>query len=109
MSTLVGVAGAVAAVLAAIVAGWFSVRGSRAAARISTAPNAKQVDLSVLQASVERLEKECGELRQEHGRTRSVLWSISRWALLLRDQVTGMGGTPAEPPEDVESYYRTGV
>ncbi|MDX3027462.1 hypothetical protein [Streptomyces scabiei] len=109
MSTLVGVAGAVAAVLAAIAAGWFSVRGSRAAARISAAPTTKQVDLSVLQASVERLEKECGALRQEQTRTRGVLWSISRWALVLRDQVTGLGGTPQPPPEDVENYYRTGV
>lgn len=109
MSTLVGVAGAIAAVLAAIVAGFFSVRGSRAAARISAAPTAKQVDLSVLQASVDRLEKECGELRQEQTRTRGVLWSISRWALVLRDQVTGLGGTPQPPPTDVESYYRSGV
>ncbi|MFF5984434.1 hypothetical protein ACFY78_36885 [Streptomyces olindensis] len=109
MSTLASIIGAVAAVLSAVAAGWFALRGSRTAARISTAPNAKQVDFAVLQASIERLEKECGELRQEHTRTRSVLWSISRWALLLRDQVTGLGGTPVEPPEDVENYYRTGV
>ncbi|MFE9921550.1 hypothetical protein ACFYQA_08200 [Streptomyces sp. NPDC005774] len=109
MSPLVGVAGAVAAVLAAIVAGWFSVRGSRAAARISTAPTAKAIDLSVLQASVERLKEECTELRQEQTRTRGVLWSISRWALVLRDQVTTLGGTPQPPPQDVEDHYRTGV
>ncbi|MGA5605909.1 hypothetical protein ACPCUF_33670 [Streptomyces griseoincarnatus] len=109
MSPLVGVAGAIAAIIAAVVAGWFSVRGSRAAARISTAPQAKQVDLSVLQASVERLEKESAELRQEQTRTRSVLWSISRWALRLRDQVTTLGGTPEPPPQDVEEFYRTGV
>jgi hypothetical protein len=109
VSPLVGVAGAIAAVIAAIVAGWFSVRGSRAAARISTAPQAKQVDLSVLISSVERLEKECGELRQEQTRTRGVLWSISRWALVLRDQVIERGGTPQPPPQDVEDYYRTGV
>lgn len=109
MSPLVGVAGAIAAVLAAIVAGWFSVRGSRAAARISTAPQAKQVDLSVLISSVERLEKECEKLHQEQGRTRGVLWSISRWALRLRDQVVTLGGTPEPPPQDVEDYYRSGV
>jgi hypothetical protein len=109
VSTLVGVAGAIAAVLAAIVAGWFSVRGSRAAARISAAPTAKQVDLSVLQASVDRLEKECGELRQEYTKTRSILWSLSRWALSLRDQVISSGRTPQAPPRDVEDFYRTGV
>jgi Tfp pilus assembly protein PilN len=109
VSTLASIIGAVAAVLAAVAAGWFALRGSRAAAQISAGPASKQVDLSVLQASVERLEKECGELRQEHTRTRSVLWSISRWALLLRDQVTVLGGTPVEPPDDVENYYRSGV
>ena len=109
MSPLVGVAGAIAAVIAAIVAGWFSVRGSRAAARISTAPQSKQVDLSVLLSSVERLKEECNELRQEQTRTRGILWSISRWALRLRDQVTEYGGTPEPPPQDVEDYYRTGV
>lgn len=109
MSTLVAVAGAVAAVLAAVIAGWFSVRGSRAAARISTAPQAKEVDLSVLQASVDRLKEESGELRQEITRVRGVLWSVSRWALLLRDQVTSLGGTPQPPPKDVEDFYRTGV
>jgi hypothetical protein len=109
VSPLVGVAGAIAAVIAAIVAGWFSVRGSRAAARISTAPQSKQVDLSVLLSSVERLKEECNELRQEQTRTRGILWSISRWALRLRDQVTEYGGTPEPPPQDVEDYYRTGV
>ncbi|MFP8960046.1 hypothetical protein ACLIYP_05655 [Streptomyces nanhaiensis] len=109
MSAFVPVAASVSAVLAAVVAGWFSVRGSRAAARISTAPQSKQVDLSVLQASVERLKEESGELRQEITRVRSVLWSVSRWALLLRDQVTGLGGTPEPPPQEVEEYYRTGV
>lgn len=109
MSPLVGVAGAIAAVLAAIVAGWFSVRGSRAAARITVGPTAKQVDLSVLQASVERLKEECTQLREEQTRTRGILWSISRWALRLRDQVTENGGTPEPPPQDVEDYYRSGV
>ncbi|MEV5444057.1 hypothetical protein AB0N23_16190 [Streptomyces sp. NPDC052644] len=109
MSTFVNVAGAIAAVVAACVAGWFSMRGSRAAARISAEPQAKQVDFTVLQASVDRLEKDYSALRAEMTRARSVLWSLSRWALSLRDQVVALGGEPTATPDDVEEYYRTGV
>jgi len=109
MNGVWGVVGAVISVIGTITMGTITYRGTRTAARISTAPNAKEVDLSVLQASVERLKEECNDLRQEQTRTRGVLWSISRWALRLRDQVTAMGGTPEPPPQDVEDYYRSGV
>ncbi|MEF9903660.1 hypothetical protein [Streptomyces sp. P9-A2] len=109
MNGVWGVVGAVISVIGTITMGVITYRGTRSAARISTAPNTKQVDLSVLQASVDRLKEECTELREEQTRTRGVLWSISRWALVLRDQVTDRGGTPAPPPQDVEDYYRTGV
>lgn len=105
MNALVTTAGAIAAVIAAVVAGWFSVRGSRAAA----APQQRQVDLSVLQASVERLEKECGEMRQQIVRLRTVLWAAVGWANRRGEQVTSRGGTPAPPPEEIEQFYRTGV
>ncbi|GAA2456852.1 hypothetical protein [Streptomyces macrosporus] len=109
MSTLVAVVGAVSAVVAAVVAGWFSVRGSRAAARISSAPAAKEVDLSVLQASIDRLEKELSDVRQKLARLGGIVWSVLRWAFRLRDQVTALGGTPEPAPPDVEEFYRTGV
>lgn len=109
MNGVWGLVGACVSVIGVITMGFFTYRGTRAAARINSAPNAKQVDLSVLQASVERLKEECSDLRHEQARTRGVLWSISRWALVLRDQVTGLGGTPQAPPQDVEDYYRTGV
>jgi hypothetical protein len=109
MNGVWGVVGALISVIGVITMAVLTYRGTRTAARINAGPAAKQVDLSVLQASVERLEKECTELRQEQTRTRGVLWSISRWALVLRDQVTGLGGTPQPPPQDVEDYYRTGV
>jgi len=109
MNGVWGVVGAVISVIGVITMGAFTYRGTRAAAHINAGPAAKQVDFTVLQASVERLEKECGELRQEQTRTRGVLWSISRWALRLRDQVTEYGGTPEPPPQDVEDYYRSGV
>ena len=109
MSGIWGVVGACISVIGVITMAVLTYRGTRAAARINAAPTQRQVDLSVLQASVERLEKECVDLRAEQTRTRGVLWSISRWALRLRDQVVALEGTPEAPPEDVESYYRTGV
>ncbi|MCO4699297.1 hypothetical protein LRR80_05391 [Streptomyces sp. RO-S4] len=104
-----GIVGAVISVMGTVTMGVLTYRGTRTAARINAAPTSKQVDLSVLLSSVERLKEECEELRQEQTRTRSILWSISRWALRLRDQVTSLGGTPEAPPQDVEDYYRTGV
>ncbi|MGW3711394.1 hypothetical protein ACWDN6_14760 [Streptomyces albogriseolus] len=109
MSPLVGVAGAIAAVIAAIVAGWFSVRGSRAAARITTAPASKEVDLSVLIKSVEQLEKESGEMREQIRRLRSMLWAAIGWAKRRGDQVVNLGGVPDPTPEEIEEFYRTGV
>lgn len=105
MNALVTTAGAIAAVIAAVVAGWFSVRGSRAAA----APQQRQVDLSVLQASVERLEKEQGEMRQQIVRLRTMLWAAVGWANRRGDQVENLGGVPEAPPEEIEQFYRTGV
>jgi hypothetical protein len=104
-----GIVGAVISVIGTITMGVLTYRGTRTAARINAAPSSKEVDLSVLQASVERLEKESAELRQEQARTRGILWSVSRWALRLRDQVVTLGGSPEPPPQDVEDYYRTGV
>ena len=109
MSGIWGVVGAIISVIGVITMAVLTYRGTRSAARIAAAPTSRQVDLSVLQASVDRLEKECGDLRREQGRTRGILWSISRWALVLRDQVVEKGGIPQPPPQDVEDYYRCGV
>lgn len=109
MNGVWGIVGAAISVIGTITMGFLTYRGTRTAARINAAPTSKQVDLSVLISSVERLEKECEKLHQEQGRTRGVLWSISRWALRLRDQVVERGGTPEPPPQDVEDYYRSGV
>ncbi|MCX4231977.1 hypothetical protein [Streptomyces ortus] len=109
MNGVWGVVGAAISVVGVITMGFFTYRGTRTAARINSAPNAKQVDLSVLQASVERLKEECSDLRAEQTRTRGVLWSLSRWALVLRDQVVGANETPQPPPQDVADFYRTGV
>lgn len=104
-----GIVGAVISVIGTITMGVLTYRGTRSAARINAAPTTKQVDLSVLQASVDRLEKECEKLHEDQTHTRGILWSISRWALRLRDQVVALEGTPEPPPRDVEDYYRSGV
>jgi hypothetical protein len=102
---LVAVAGAVAAVIAAIVAGWFSVRGSRAAA----APQQRQVDLSVLVKSVEQLEKDRDRMQMQITKLRTFLWVALRWATRLRDQVVQLDGEPEPTPSEIEEFYRTGV
>lgn len=105
MNAFVTTAGAIAAILAAVVAGWFSVRGSRAAA----APQQRQVDLSVLIKSVEQLEKDRDELREQIGRLRTFLWVAVGWARRRGEQVERLGGTPEATPEEIEQFYRTGV
>ena len=64
-------------------------------------------------AAFEAINKELREglasTRAEIVRVRGVLYSVSRWALALRDQVLELGGTPQQTPDDVENYYRTGV
>lgn len=105
MNAIVSVLGSIAAVIAAAVAGWFAVRGSRAAA----APQQRQVDLSVLQASVERLEKEHSEMQRQIGRLRTLLWDALQWANRRGDQVERLGGTPDPAPPEITQFYRSGV
>ena len=105
MSALVTSAGAIAAVIAAVVAGWFSVKNSRTAA----APQQRQVDLSVLIESVEQLKKDRDELREQIGRLRTFLWVAVGWAKRRGDQVERLGGTPESTPPEIEQFYRTGV
>lgn len=110
MNRVWGVVGAVISVIGVITMGALTYRGTRAAARINAARNQRQVDLSVLQASVERLEKESAELPAGTGpRPRRAVVDQPVGARSLRGQVTGLGGTPQPPPQDVEDYYRTGV
>jgi hypothetical protein len=105
VNALVTTAGAIAAVIAAVVAGWFSVRGSRAAA----APQQRQVDLSVLIKSVEQLEKDRDRMQLQITRLRTFLWDAIGWANRRGAQVEQLGGVPEPPPEQIEEFYRTGV
>ncbi|WP_225825568.1 hypothetical protein [Streptomyces naphthomycinicus] len=109
MNGWVGLAGAAVTVVGVIVTGYFTYRGGRAAASIQTAPQAKAQDFAVLQATVERVDKENGELRTRQSRTEAILrafsWSADRWCR----QMTRAGIEPEPAHPLVDEYNRTGV
>lgn len=116
MSGFVDVAGGIITIVGVGVSGWFSLRSSRSAAAAQehvattqTAPQQKQVDLSVLQATTERVDRENTENRTRISRLESIVrafaWTADRWAAQMR-----RGGIEPEPPHPlVEEYNRTGV
>ena len=86
-----------------------TARANEAAARAAAEPANQQASLSVLQATVERVDMENGQLRQRQSRLESLLrafsWTVDelyRWA---RTPV----GEPPEPHPLVDEYNRTGV
>ncbi|MFJ4932293.1 hypothetical protein ACIP8U_00280 [Streptomyces pseudovenezuelae] len=89
--------------------GYFTYRGGRTAAAIQAAPQAKAQDFAVLQATVERVDKENGELRGRVSRVEAILrafsWTNDRWAR----QMYQAGITPDPPHPLVDEYNRTGV
>ena len=104
-----GIAGGALTLIGVVVTGWLTYRGSRAAAAIAAAPAAKAQDFAVLQATVERVDKENGSLRERQSRLESLLrafsWTTERWAR----QMDRAGITPEPPHPLVEEYNRTGV
>jgi hypothetical protein len=109
VSGWLGLVGAIVTVAGVITTGYFTYRGSRTAAAIQTAPQAKAQDFAVLQATVDRVDKENGELRQRQSRTEAILrafsWSADRWCRqMIR---AGIEPEPAHPL--VDEYNRTGV
>lgn len=104
-----GIAGGALTLIGVVVTGWLTYRGSRTAAAIQAAPAAKQQDFAVLQATVERVDKENGSLRERQSRLESLLrafsWTADRWARQM-----GQAGITPEPPHPlVEEYNRTGA
>jgi len=104
-----GLIGAAITVMGVAVTGYFTYRGGRAAAAIQTAPTAKAQDFAVLQATVERVDKENGNLRERQSRLEALLrafsWTTDRWAR----QMDQAGVTPVPPHPLVDEYNRTGV
>lgn len=119
MSWLAGIV-AVLGTVGAVVAGAFAARATtraaaataeatRAAALAQAEPNQRAEDRAAFEAIKKELRDDLTVTRQEIVRVRGVLYSLSRWALAMRDQVLELGGTPRQTPDDVEDYYRTGV
>jgi hypothetical protein len=106
---ILGLVGAVVAVLGAGVTGWFTYRGTRTAAAIQAGPQAKQVDLAVLTATVERVDKENQDLRQEVHGLRSLVRSLGRAYEQLYQWASAPVGEPPDPEDRVKEYLRTGV
>lgn len=109
MNTWLGIAGAVVTVLGVIVTGFFTYRGTRTAAAIQAAPQAKANEFAVLQATVNRVDEENGQLRGRMSRLESVVRAFSsttdRWAR----QMNRAGIEPEPPHPLVDEYNRTGV
>ncbi|MEH0627818.1 MULTISPECIES: hypothetical protein [Streptomyces] len=109
MNGIWGLVGAAITVAGVIATGYFTYRGGRAAAAIQAAPQAKAQDFAVLQATVERVDKENEQLRVRQSRLESIVrafsWSfddLRRWS---RNPV----GDPPDPHPLVDEYNRTGV
>ena len=109
MNGIWGLVGAGVTVLGVIVTGYFTYRGSRAAAAIQTAPASKAQDFAVLQATVERVDRENGELRQRQSRMEALLRAFSRSADRWRRQMERAGIEPEPADPLVDEYNRTGV
>jgi len=104
--TLIGVAFTARATTRAAQA---TARANQAAAQAQVEPNQRAEDRAAFDAIKKELRDDLTATKQEIVRVRGVLYSVSRWALQLRDQVLDLGGTPQQTPDDVENYYRTGV
>lgn len=109
MNGIWGLVGAAITVVGVITTGYFTYRGGRAAAAIQAAPQAKAQDFAVLQATVQRVDKENEQLRVRQSRLESIVrafsWSfddLRRWS---RNPV----GDPPDPHPLVDEYNRTGV
>jgi hypothetical protein len=111
-----GIASGALTLLGVVVTSWLTYRGARSAAaaqaaqaQAAAAPAAKAQDFAVLQATVERVDKENGMSRERQSRLEALLrafaWTADRWAR----QMERAGITPEPPHPLVDEYNRTGV
>lgn len=86
-----------------------TARANEAVAAIQASPQAKAGDFAVLQATVERVDKENEQLRVRQSRTEAILrafsWTADRWA----GQMRRAGIEPETAHPLVEEYNRTGA
>ncbi|MFE9432836.1 hypothetical protein [Streptomyces sp. NPDC006640] len=109
MNGIWGLVGAGITLIGVAVTGWFTYRGTRTAAAIQSAPQAKAQDFAVLQATVERVDKENEQLRVRQSRTEAILRAFSRSADRWRRQMERAGIEPEPADPLVDEYNRTGV
>lgn len=109
MNGIWGLVAAAVTVIGVITTGWFTYKGTRAAAALAAGPATKAQDFAVLQATVARVDEENGELRGRQSRLESVVrafaWTCDRWSR----QMVRAGIEPESPHPLVEEYNRTGV
>ncbi|MEU1071952.1 MULTISPECIES: hypothetical protein [unclassified Streptomyces] len=105
----VTIGGAGLTLVGVVVTALLTYRGTRTAAAIQAAPQAKAGDLAVLQATVKRVDEENSALRVRQSHLESLLrafaWTADRWAR----QMNQAGITPDPPHPLVDEYNRTGV
>ncbi|WP_059007043.1 hypothetical protein [Streptomyces specialis] len=120
MSELWTTVAAVGGPVGAIAGGWYAARATRVAASITAeaqrqaaetaaGPEERLADLAVIQASVTRLDAENAQLRQRLTGMETLVRAFGRYVAHLTAQMRAHGLDPAEPPDRVEEYNRTGV
>ncbi|MDX3015196.1 MbeD family mobilization/exclusion protein [Streptomyces caniscabiei] len=109
MNGIWGIVGAAITVLGVVITGFFTYRGTRTAAAIQAAPQADATKFAVLEATVNRVDKENGQLRERVSRLESLVRAFSRSADRWTRQMhrSGIDPEPADPL--VDEYNRTGV
>ncbi|WP_326806633.1 hypothetical protein OHB04_02255 [Streptomyces sp. NBC_01775] len=115
-AAVVSVIGTVGTILGGIFVARATVRAASATAAAQSAaalaaaePAKRTADLSVLQATVERVDVENGQLRARQSRLEAVLRAFSWTVDELYRWARSPQGSPPEPHDLVKDYNRTGV
>jgi hypothetical protein len=120
VNDILGAISAIVGALALLTAGLFAARATRAAAVVTAeaqraaavaaaAPAQTGADLSVLKATIERLDREAKETRNDVRGLRVLVRALGRAYENLRDWAAAPVGPPPEPEERVKEYLRTGA
>lgn len=104
-----GLAGASVTLLGVFVTGWFTFRGTRAAAAIQAEPSQRAADLEAFREIRNDMQKDIDELKTETKSLRSLVRAFAGYVGDLTAQMRGAGLEPPVPPDRVDEYNRTGV
>lgn len=88
-----------------------TARANEAVARLTTEPEQRTVDLSILKETAERVDRENGEIRAElrrvSGLQRAYAWTVDR--LIYRMERAGVPPEAGDIHELVREHMRTGA